>query len=233
LAVPENNTGFADQLNRARQAIAQLQSFFGPKNRSQFLDTLDSNVARLRNSPGDFQLIKQLIEAGPQVLRLVAGPAEGEILEDQIKNLVRSDELKQELNELESELREFIQEQDNNLTHRMLEEIQRLAELIRLSQNRSILETICKTESLYTLLAGIADTITGGHGAFTALTKMMALVLKVNGTAKKKLDDTLLDYVDGLQVKMSDFRTRLTRGEGILAIQDAESAKPYTGHEGK
>ena len=224
LARAENSREFAEQVERTRRAISLVQDFFGAKHQSQLLVQLDSWISRLEHTPSDYALIRELIQAEPQVLRLAGGSSEGMILEDQIKNLVSDEHLKQELETLESKLREFILEREDELSFKTLTEIQRLAELIRQSQNRSILETICKTDALCAILAGLADNITNAHGAYTAVVGLGALALKVSGAARGKLHDKMLDYVDSLEIKMADLKSRLPRGGDMLAIQDDSSA---------
>lgn len=227
LARLQNSSDFIDQVDRTRKAISSMQDFFGPTNRSQSLATLESAVVSLRERPSDYHLIKQLIDAGPEMLTLAGGP----ILEDRIKSLVTDEQLKKEINELDAKLREFVEEQSDILTYKTLMEIQKLAELIRQSENRSILETICKTDTLYVTLAGLADTLGGGHGAFSATTRLATLAHKVNKTANKKIHDTLLDYVDGLDLEMSDLRTKLAQKGGMLSLEDprVQAEAEYSG----
>lgn len=231
LARAQNNREFTDQVESTKRAISSTQDFFGPRNRLQFLTNLESSVVALRDRPSDYYLIKQLTDAVPELMRLASGQAEGPILEDLIKNLVTDEQLKKEISELDAMLREFVEEQTEALNYKTLMEIQRLAELIRQSQNRSILETICKTDTLYVTLAGLADTLGGGHGAFSATTRLAILAQKAIKTANQKIQDKLLDYVDGLDLKMSDLRTKLAQRGGILSLDDAVEppAAEYSG----
>jgi hypothetical protein len=224
-ASAQSNTEFVDQVARTKTAISLLQGFFGTNNRSTLLTELDEKVTQLERSPNDYGVIRTLIEAEPRLLHLAGGPNEGSILEDQIKNLVTDERLKQELAELEAKLREFTEQQGDEINFNTMKEIQRLAELIRQSQSRSILETICKTEALYVTLAAIADTLTHSPGLFTVVTELGVLAAKVKTTAKNKLNEKMLEYTDRLEIKMADLRAKLPRGGIILAIPDASSGE--------
>src|SRR5258708_13841431 len=101
-----------------------------------------------------------------------------------------------------------------------MNEILRLAEMIRQSNNRSILETICKTDTLYATLAALTDTLMHGSGVFTVVTGVWNMAAKANGTAKRKLNEKMLEYEDSLNIKMADFRAKLAPNRSILATPD-------------
>ena len=223
LARAQPNNNFFEQVARTQPAISDFQKFFGHQNQSPFLMRLRDTVTKLETNPNDFRLIRDLIEADPQVINLAGGPNAGNILEDQIKNLVTDQQLQEELGDLDSRLREFIEQKGNEISFNMMREITRLAELIRQSKNRSILETICKTDTAYLTLAAIADAVGQTSGIFTAITALGVLAAKVNGTARSKLNEKMEEYEDSLAIKIADLKLNLPSDRSILSLPDAGS----------
>src|SRR5260221_5383663 len=84
LAKAQNNSEFGMQVERTKNAVANLQNFFGPKNPNKLLIRLAYLVDRLQAIPSDSGAIRELIQLNPQVL--ADGPKEGTVLEDEIKN---------------------------------------------------------------------------------------------------------------------------------------------------
>src|SRR5258705_13272945 len=82
LAGAEPKNRFHDQVARTQGAISDFQKFFGEGTQSKFLMELRDTVTKFQPNPNDYRLIRDLIEAEPQVMRLADGQEAGVIPEE-------------------------------------------------------------------------------------------------------------------------------------------------------
>ena len=151
---------------------------------------------------------------------MAGGAHEQPILEDQIKGLVNDEQLKRELVELESKLIDLVNEKGDEVSYNVMQEIQRLVDLLRQSQSRSIFEVVVKSDGLYSVLSAAADSLTGAP-VFTILKELAGIVLRIKDTALSKVEDKLLAYQDGLSIKMANHRPGLG-ARHILSLPDGK-----------
>jgi hypothetical protein len=215
-----DNANFYARVGRAREVIDDLIRFFGPGQPAPFLSELTNKIEEFRQNPHSFDLIRYLIEVGPQLMRLAGGAHEQPIVEDQMKSLVNDEQLKSELGELEAKLTELINEKGREISYDLMQEIQRLADLLRQSQSRSIFEVIVKTDGIYNVLSAAADSLVG-MPVFTILKEVAGMALKVKNTALLKAEAKLLAYQDGLSIRMADNLPKL-KTRHILSLPSAD-----------
>jgi hypothetical protein len=215
-----SNANFYTQIEHAQGAISDLRKFFGPGQPVPLLSELAAKIGELRQNPHSVDLIRYLTDVGPQLMRLAGGAYEQPVVEDQMKSLVNDEQLKSELGELEAKLTELINEKGREITYDLMQEIQRLADLLRQSQSRSIFEVIVKTDGIYNVLSAAADSLIG-MPVCTILKEAAGMALKVKNTALLKAEDKLLAYQDGLSIRMADHLPKL-KTRHILSLPSAD-----------
>ena len=192
----------------------------GPGQPVPLLSELAKKIEEFRQNPHSLDIIRYLAEVAPQLIRLAGGAHEQPILEDQIKGLVNDEQLKRELVELESKLIDLVNEKGDEVSYNVMQEIQRLVDLLRQSQSRSIFEVVVKSDGLYSVLSAAADSLTGAP-VFTILKELAGIVLRIKDTALSKVEDKLLAYQDGLSIKMANHRPGLG-ARHILSLPDGK-----------
>jgi hypothetical protein len=215
-----NNANFYTQIEQAQEAIRDFRKFMGPGQPVPLLSELAKKIEEFRQNPHSLDIIRYLAEVAPQLIRLAGGAHEQPILEDQIKGLVNDEQLKRELVELESKLIDLVNEKGDEVSYNVMQEIQRLVDLLRQSQSRSIFEVVVKSDGLYSVLSAAADSLTGAP-VFTILKELAGIVLRIKDTALSKVEDKLLAYQDGLSIKMANHRPGLG-ARHILSLPDGK-----------
>jgi hypothetical protein len=190
-----NDAKFYTHVEHTKEAISDFRKFLGPGQPSPVPSELAIKLEEFRQNPHSVDLIRYLVDVYPNLLRLAGGAHETKILEDQIRSLVDDEQLKCELEELEAKLTELINEKGNEVSYNLMQEIQRLVDLLRQSKSRSILEVIVKSDGLYNAVAAAADAHVGAP-CFTILKELAGIVFKIKKTALSKVEDRLLEYQD-------------------------------------
>jgi predicted NBD/HSP70 family sugar kinase len=195
---PNAKQHFQDACAQLRQAIADTQALFDSDHPIEILSTMSNAVLQLGRTPENFNYIIQLVDLMHRVPNI---PYDEACLEDKLKKMVNEQQLQDKIDQLRDELKRLLNDYNNALDHKFMEEIQRLGEALQQARKKSLLEVFVTSGGIATVI-GAAITAFTNTPVAPILAGIMQTAFEIHSWARDKQDDCMMSFLDDLNVRM-------------------------------